>query len=486
VTADKFNITEIAERAKTLLAAEKNLSPAFRAVVELLLTVIMLMAGRLSLNSKNSSKPPSTDPNREKKPGAAGKRKPGGQKDHIGKTLDPVPNPDEIIVIPVDQTTLPKGEYKDAGFEARQVVEIEMSRKVTEYRAQILKNQNGKKFRAPFPGEITQKIQYGNSVKVHACYLSLFQLLPYDRLADYFENQLKLPISAGTLCNFNQEAYDRLIKCGFDKRAKYELIKARLIHADETGININSKRLWLHCACSQFWTLFFPHEKRGTEAMILMGVLEKFKGIMVHDHWKPYYTFLLCLHALCNAHHLRELKFVEEALKRPWALKMKELLLEINEAVEKTAEKKVDEEAEAAYRKRYRQILKDGELESPPPPEKEGKKRGKVAKTKDRNLLERLRNYEDDVLRFMVVSYVPFTNNCGENDLRMTKVQQKISGCFRSMKGAQIFCLVRSYILTCQKNGISPTDAMKNLFNDTVPEFLTWTDLHEIQLTTAE
>lgn len=207
--------------------------------------------------------------------------------------------------------------------------------------------------------------------------------------------------------------------------------------------------------------------------MDAMGILPDFTGIVVHDHWKPYYKYTKCQHSLCNAYHLRELTWVEENLKNKWATQMKDLLCEINEAVEKTSEKELDKDTAMAYRIRYRQVLKDGALESPPPEISVEKKRGKAKKTQNRNLLERLRDYEDDALRFMFVNYVPFANNSGENDIRMTKVQQKISGCFRSTQGAMIFCLVRSYILTCQKHRINPTEAMTNLFNSTLPKYLT-------------
>jgi transposase len=207
--------------------------------------------------------------------------------------------------------------------------------------------------------------------------------------------------------------------------------------------------------------------------MDAIGILAKFIGVMCHDHWKPYYKYT-CTHALCNAHHLRELTYAEEEDKQKWAGLMKMLLLEINKAVN-DAEGKVSPSVAQEYRLKYRALLTEaGQNECPPPEDirKKGQK-GRIKKSKSRNLLERLTKYEDDVLRFMENDFVPFTNNLGENDLRMTKVQQKISGCFRSMEGAYIFCRVRGYLSTCRKHGVNATEALRLLFQGKLPDFVT-------------
>ena len=472
---DKINITDTINNARALLEKDKKISPALKAMFEMLLTIVMLLAGRLSLSSRNSSKPPSSDQNRKKKKRNDGKNKPGGQPGRAGTNLQPIDNPDKVIPLNFDKRSLPRGDYREAGIEARQVVDIEISRIVTEYRAQILENAQGKRFVAPFPEGITRPIQYGQSVKSHAVYLSQFQLIPYERVADYFINESKIPLSVGSLFNFNKEAFDRLT--AFDTLAKEKLIKSVLINSDETGINLNGKRIWLHTASNDLWTYFYPHERRGSEAMDEIGILPKFRGVLVHDHWKPYYTYEACIHALCNAHHVRELQWVIDNLGYVWAQDMQDLLLKINEAVKVSGINMLDRKTSKEFKERYRQIINKGIIEMPAPLEKllsaDGKKkRGRNKKTKELNLLERLRDFENDVLRFMEVDYVPFTNNQGENDIRMTKVQQKISGCFKSMEGAKIFCRVRSYLLTAQKHGITPTDALKSLFNGELPEVL--------------
>jgi transposase len=474
VKLDKLSVTQTVENAKKLLAEDPQISPALKAMFELLLTIITLLAGRLSLNSRNSSKPPASDPNRNKKAAADSedKKKPGGQPGRVGVNLKPVSNPDKIIPIPVDRSTLPKGQYREAAFESRQVIDIEISSVITEYRAQILTNENGDRFVAPFPEGIVRPIQYGCSIKTHAVYLSQYQLLPYERTADYFLNQASIPISVGSLCNFNKEAYDRLNE--FDELAKQKLIASPLLHSDETSINVNGDRIWLHNASNELWTYFYPHQNRGGEAMDEIGILPEFTGILVHDHWKPYYIYS-CLHALCNAHHLRELQWVIDNFNYAWPRNMQELLLNIKKAVDGSKTGVLSEEESNGCRERYRQIIQAGIAEMPPLPPSPSlpdgkKKRGRKKKSKELNLLERLGNYEDDVLRFMVISFVPFTNNRGENDIRMTKVQQKISGCFKSMEGAKIFCRIRSYLLTAQKHGISPSTALQTLFKGKLPE----------------
>ena len=476
MSINKINITESLNSARELLQKNPETDPAIKAMFELLITIITLLTGRLSMNSRNSSKPPSSNPNLKKnnRKNTSG-RKLGGQPGHSGSTLQPVDNPDNIVTLKLDRRKLPRGRYREAGFEKRQVVDIEISRVVTEYRAQMLEDSKGNRYVADFPEGVIQPIQYGQSIKSHAVYLSQFQLIPYERVADYFVHEAGIPVSAGSLFNFNREAFNRLE--GFDQMARDRLSGVSVLHADETGINVSGKRFWLHNASNDRWTYFYPHEKRGSEAMDEIGILPKFTGILVHDHWKPYYTYAACQHALCNAHHLRELQWVTDNPGYKWAKAMQDLLLKINETVKADPSGKLDAKTGLAFREHYRKILEEslaGMPAAPPEPEVTGKKkRGRKKKTKEMNLLERLRDYEDDVLRFMEVREVPFTNNQGENDIRMTKVQQKISGSFRSMEGAKIFCRIRSYLLTAQKHGVKPADALKTLFEGRLPEELT-------------
>lgn len=461
-------IEETIESTKKLLN-EEQVSPALKASFELLFLLITLLMNRLGLNSSNSSKPPSSDPNRKKKERKPGKRKPGGQKGHNGTTLQKVSDPDVVKKISVDKTILPEGDYKEVGYDSRQVIDIDISRLVTEYRAQILEDANGKRHTAPFPEGVNRPVQYGVSVKAHSVYLSQYQLIPYNRVEETFHDQAGIPIGSGSIYNFNKDAYEKLE--AFDDIVKFQLIHSDLCHADETGINIDGKRLWLHCVSNDWWTYYLPHEKRGFDAMEAMDVLPHFNGVLCHDHWKPYFKYD-CLHALCNAHHLRELERAWEQDKQEWARDVRVLLLQINMAVDDAGGQLTAVES-MEYRQKYQNLLEKAQKECPPPDESQRKKkRGRLKRSKARNLLERLVDYENETLRFMDDKIVPFTNNQGEKDIRMTKVQQKISGCFRSMKGAAIFCRVRSYLSTCKKHGVRASEALRLLFEGKLPEFL--------------
>ena len=469
MTLDSDNVQDLIKKVQKQIEEEKDLSPALKSSLEMLLLVVTMLAQRLGLNSKNSSTPPSADPNREKETKAKRTQKPGGQKGHKGYNLQPVENPDIIHEIPLDRNTLPEGQYRDGGHEKRQIVDIDISAIVTEYQAQVLINERGKRFVAPFPEGITRPAQYGPGVKANSVYMSMFQLIPYNRVEDNFLEQMGIPISAGSIFNFNQEAYELL--GSFEQWLRNKLVLSELIHADETGINIGGKRVWLHNASNSWYTFFYPHHKRGSEAMDAMGVLPAFQGTLCHDHWKPYFYYGKD-HALCNAHHIRELKWAWEKEGHQWASDLIELLKEMNKATEEAGGCLDPPEAEE-FRQRYRNLIQEAEEECPPPdPKKHKGKRGRTPRSKSRNLLERLRDHESETLRFMTDKRVPFSNNLAENDVRMTKVQQKISGCFRSWQGAEIFCRVRSYISTCRKHGVSATVALRLLFEGKFPEFV--------------
>ena len=467
---DGIDIDSALAEVENLLNSETGVPPAFVSMMKLLVMIVKLLMNRVGLNSKNSSKPPASDPNRLKPTRKKSGKKPGGQNGHIGTTLKQVENPDEIERIEIDRKTLPKGQYDEIGFETRQVFDIYVSEVITEYQAQILQDQNGKQFVAPFPDGVTKAVQYGNTLKAHAVYMSQYQLLPYKRIEEYFSDQLEIPVSQGSIFNFNKEAYEKL--SDFEEITKEKLATSAVANADETGINIESKRHWLHCVSNESWTHFYPHEKRGTEAMDAIGIIPKFKGVLCHDHWKPYYRYDDCLHSLCNAHHLRELTRAHEQDKQEWAGNMQTFLEAVNKATHNAGGKLNKRDADQ-YRQQYRDLLKTAEIECPAPDESQRKrKRGRLKRSKARNLLERLINYENDVLRFMDNLNVPFTNNRGENDIRMTKVQQKISGCFRSMDGAKIFRCVRGYLSTCRKQGVASSDALKLLYEGKLPNFV--------------
>jgi len=473
MTVDNINVEETVKRVTELITAEKDLSPALRASLEVLLLLISILVNRLGLNSRNSSKPPVADPYRKKEPKNPSGRKPGGQLGHICTTLKKVANPDIIEVIPVDRSLLPPGQYRETGHEARQVIDLDISTVVTEWRAQILEDQNGKRYVASFPEGVVRPVQYGISIKVNSVYMSQYQMIPYNRIEEHFLDQIQIPVSAGSIVNFNKDAYERLDF--FDDWVKKQLASSALIHVDETGINTGGTRSWLHNVSSHRFSYFYPHANRGGKALDEMGILSNYQGILCHDHWKPYFNYGR-VHALCNAHHLRELERAWKQDGQQWAQQMNTLLKQINQAVH-DAGGCLDTITSEFYRERYRDLLITAESECPAPDTtaKTGK-RGKVARSKSRNLLERLKNFEADVLRFMDDPIDPFSNNQAENDLRMIKVQQKVSGCFRSMDGAKIFCRIRSYLSTCRKHGLTASEALRLLFQRKWPFFMVGAD----------
>lgn len=451
------------------MANEKGMSAGLKATLELLFGVCLLLAEkRLTKNSKNSNIPPSADPNRGKSIKAQGERKPGGQPGHTGKRLEPVEKPDEIRIIKIERKSLSPGKWETRGYEKRQLFELQIRRRVIEYQAEIVVNEKGEQKVAPFPEGLTQAAQYGNGVKAHGVYMAVQQLIPCERASEHFDSQLHLPVSTGSICNFKQEASELLE--GFEHWLTVQLQAEKVLNLDETGINIASKRVWLHSASSDLYTRYYPHEKRGKEAMDEMGILPVTDTIMIHDHWKAYYSYENKAHGLCNSHHIRELTAAREEGQH-WAQPMIDFLVELNGKVDAEGGQ-LDIAGQQTAREKYRQIVKLAEAECPPPPPNPPGKRGRIAKSKTRNLIERLREYEEDTLRFMTDPDVPFTNNLAERDLRMTKVQQKISGCFRSWEGARAFCRIRSYLSTSAKHTVSAADALTILFDGKLPGFV--------------
>jgi transposase len=315
---------------------------------------------------------------------------------------------------------------------------------------------------------VTAPVQYGNGVKAMASYLHTYQLLPLSRACEFVSDLFGCSLSEGTLTHALAELSERVEEPTQDIKAKLEV--APVAHFDETGLSIEGKRKWLHVTSTDFLTYYEAHDKRGSEATDAIGILPNFSGIAVHDHWKPYFGYS-CKHALCNAHHLRELIFVAEEFGQAWAKAMQDCLLDIKCAVDKKREnaKRLTDEEIRTFEERYQQILLQGYAENPLASRQDGEKpkRGRPKKTKPRNLLERLDNFRKETLAFMYDFSVPFANNQAERDIRMAKVKQKISGTFRSWEGARAFARIRSYISTARKQGQTAFQAIHRAFSGT-------------------
>jgi transposase len=291
--------------------------------------------------------------------------------------------------------------------------------------------------------------------------MSQYQLIPYARIQETFKDQFDLKISQGSLCNFNREAFEKLED--FESEIIKSLKNEEVLNADETGVKVDTELAWIHVLCTPKLTFMYPHEKRGKDAMIEMGIIPKYTGVLIHDHWKPYLGYG-CKHGLCNAHHLRELQWVIDFKNQKWAKSMKKFLTKLNIEVNEYGGA-LPEDFQQKRIKRFKEIVKLGKSECAKIMPTLGMKRKKIKQTKERNLLDRLCAYEDQVLLFMKIKNVPFTNNQAERDIRMVKVQQKVSGQFKSLLRARYFCRIRSYLMTSKKKGYSPFDKLCNLFD---------------------
>jgi len=423
---------------------------------------------KLNKDSHNSSKPPSSDGlNKRKRTRSQRKRsgkKPGGQVGHKGSTLEMTDNPDQVVKLRIKKCNCCGGSLKGVrskGHEARQEFEIPAPVvAVTEYQAEIKDCPYcGFENKAEFPAGITHKAQYGNYLRSLAVYFRNYELLPLERIAEMFEDIFSVPLSQGTVVAASKRCAEAL--SGFEDWMIGKIKKSRVVDFDESGINIGGSLHWMHTAGTPMLTAYFAHKRRGSKAFDAMGILPGFTGTAVHDHLPAYFKYS-CDHSLCNAHHIRELIFVYEQEGQKWAHNMIGCLLEIKDSVESAAVKGklIKSSLMRQYEKKYKGILRQGFRMNPPPESDTAKKRGRKKKTKTLNLLIRLRDFQKETLRFMYDSDVPFDNNLSERDIRMIKVQQKISGLFRTMCGAEQFCRIRSFISTVKKQGLNVIDSI--------------------------
>lgn len=437
--------------------------------------IIQALRDQLAKNSKNSSKPPSSDG--LKKPRTislrkVGVKKNGGQNGHPGHTLELVENPNQTSVHEVKtckhcKTSLEGEEV--VNYEKRQVFDIpQINVEVTEHRAEIKTCPHcGMENKADFPINVTQPVQYGSRIKSLAAYLNSYQFIPLERTCELFEDIFDHRPSEAMVLQANA-ILSGCVNPAIDI-IKQQLINFPVISNDETGFRVEGKGHWLHVASTDNLTYYDIHAKRGEEAMNDIGILPEFKGISVHDHWKPYFKYDNFKHGLCNTHHLRELIFIHEQYQQEWAPKMIKLLLKIKEKVDETRTYKdyLNQSEIKKFENKYDKVIENGLMNNIPPPEEQHKKkkRGRVKQTPAKNLLDRLKEFKEETLRFMHNFLVPFDNNLGERDLRMMKVKQKISGCFRTFEGAKEFCRIRSYISTARKNGCRVIKAIQDAFN---------------------
>jgi transposase len=464
------------EAEVTALRAQVVENAALRAKVQELLAQVQQLQMRLAnatKDSHNSNKPPSSDPLGRKRPRSqrrrSGKRS-GGQLGHAGETLHLVATPDEVVEHWPDECTtcqMPLDETAPVvGYERRQVHELPPVRLVIrEHRALHVRCPSCEQVSVgPLPAEASSRAQYGPRLRALAVYLVEQQLVPYARARELLADLFGAFVSEGTLIRWVQQGAEVLRPV--EEAIKAALIRAPVLHSDETGVRRAGKLAWAHVASTARLTHYAIHPKRGHEATDAIGILPAYCGVSVHEGWKPYRSYTACRHALCTIHHLRELTFVEETYHQAWAKQLKALLLEMKAVVEQAhtrGEPRLSAVERDAFVARYDDLMADG-LAANPPPERPPRQKGRLKQSPPLNLLERLWMGQDAVLAFLDDLSIPFDNNQAEQDLRMLKVQQKIAGSFRAESGSEAFARIRGYCASLRKQGVGLLAALQTVF----------------------
>ena len=438
--------------------------------VEELSAQVRQLENRVAKDSHNSHLPPSSD-RFVRKPKSLRKtsdKHAGGQAGHPGNTLQLSATPDQVIVHPVEQCMQCQHdlhEVKAQQVERRQVIDLPPRR------VEVIEHQAERKCcpvcqqvtQAPFPSTVHAPVQYGPVLSAVAVYLVQQQLVPYERACEILFDLFGHCPRVGTLCTLVERCAQTLVPV--EEQIKHALCQRAVLHQDETGLYVAGKRHWVHVSATQDLTHYMVHPKRGKDALEAIGILHDFRGVSVHDGWSSYWHYS-CGHALCNVHLLRDLTFVHEEEKQEWAAEMKSLLLDMKAAVEQARMQGREslhplevQDWKARYHGLLEQAAEAPSMKQVPVPKGKGRHKQSAA----HNLLARLLHDQQAVLAFVENFAVPFDNNLAERDLRMLKVQQKISGCFRSVAGAQAFCRIRGYLSTLRKQNLSLLNALEQV-----------------------
>lgn len=468
-----MNVMDTQQEIEQLKQQVKELEAALEAAQRQIAELTAL----LNQNSRNSHWPSSRDKSRKRKRTKSLRRrsgkKPGGQKGHQGHTLEMREDPDAIIVHQPQacghcQQPFAGGQAAVA-VDKRQVHDLPpLQVVVTEHQAETWCCPHCHQLsQGRFPDNVVVPVQYGPNIQQLAVYLKVEQFIPYDRSRQFLADLFGVNLSPGTLQNIIGRTAGRLQPVF--EQIKAALIAGAILHCDESGFYIGGQRHWLHVAATETLTCYFPHLRRGHKATDAMGILPDFRGTAIHDYWSAYRQYRACQHGLCNVHHLRELTAVAENEKQSWATRFQWFLLSAKHLVQQAAlagETTLPTRKIAQLEHVYDRLIAVALHANPPPPGGWPKgKRGRAKKTKPRNLAERLAKHRHQVLAFVYDFKVPFDNNLAERDIRMLKVQQKISGCFRSQAGAEDFCTIRSYLSSLRKQGVSIWTALGSLFS---------------------
>jgi transposase len=442
----------------------------------LLLERVQELEARLAKDSHNSGKPPSSDglghvARKTKSLRTRSGKKAGGQLGHRGETLRLVATADAIVEHRPATCATCQASLEDAPVvlrERRQVWDLPPMRLcVTEHQRLQLRCPACQAVSVgAFPAEVPSRAQYGPQLRALVTYLVEAQFVPFGRTQQLLADLFDVHLGRGSVVGWVQQAAHTLAPV--EARIKAALVRAPVLHNDETGVRRGGRLAWAHGASTAQLTHYAIHAKRGGEAIEAIGILPAFRGVSVHDGWASYRAYTRCRHALCNVHHLRELTFLEEEYHQAWAGELKDLLQQMRSVAEQARAQGL-QQVPTAQRvpllARYRDVLAAGLAANPPPatPRRPGQ-RGRLAQSPARNLLERLTFGQDQVLAFLANLAIPFDNNQAERDLRGLKVQQKVSGCFRSDAGADAFACLRGYLATLRKQGQALLAALQTVF----------------------
>jgi|SRR5579872_274636 len=448
---------QIKEKDRRIKELEGEVA-SLTALVTKLLARIEELERRLGLNSANSSKPPSSDGlqrvSRTQSLKKTNAKKFGGQDGHKGNTLKQVENPDVTNNYDPESCVECGSLLKDVAVTdiiERQEVDIDIKKQIISHKSSVKICNCGKRNVGVMPQHLNAPIQFSTKIKAIGTYLTN-QFISKSRIEQMFNDLFTIKISDTTLIAFDVECAEKLKP--FYDTVESAIKEAFVKHADETGVRIAGKTNWLHVLCTELMTYYRAEEKRGS-------VPEEVVGILVHDHWKPYFTLAL-KHALCNAHLLRELNALIEIEKEFWAKKMYDLLIYASKLTKPSTDQQND------ISEKYDAIVTDGLQYH----ENLGKlKEGSRKKRIGHNLLLRFQNFKNAVLLFLYQQDVPFTNNLAERDIRMAKLQQKVSGGHRTFNGAQSFAIIRSLISTAQKQAKNIFETLCSIFDDTFDLF---------------
>ena len=449
---------EIISQLRAENASLKEENASFKLLLTTALSRISELEARLHLDSTNSGKPPSSDGLKKKPafPRNKGGRR-GGKPGHKGNTLKMVAQPDhESLHFPELSACSCGHSLSDVealpGEEKRQVFDLPPRLlSITEHRVVVKCCPGcGQVHKGEFPTKVSAPAQYGPRVRALISLLNVEQSLPVGRVSELFAALTGYELNQNTIVS----AVNRMAE---DLEQDTECIKQKILatpvaHADETGVRIGGKLHWEHDLVTELYTYFFVHEKRGRKALESSeSITDQYEGTLIHDCWSSYFNLNCSTHGLCGAHLLREVKNLSDNHERKGASRMHDILMYAYQFSDNGKGVLPDKKLKVVH-KQFAKILAIADKEEPPPIIK---KKGRHKKSKGRNLMDRLVQYEDYVLNFAITENIPFTNNLAERDIRPWKTKLKVSGCFRTLDGAKRYARIKGFCSTVRKHGLS-------------------------------